>query len=158
MNRLIAISIAAALAAVPAAASLPTGAKAPMFSTQAAKAGKAFGFNLRSALAKGPVVLYLFWNGLSVKALVMLAWGVGVVSTVDQVLRPWLIGRDVPIPILFLVFSVLGGLVLYGPIGLFAGPVLVSLFMTALQIYREEYHAVDVPPARPAAPVPPMAS
>ena len=60
MNRLIAISIAAALAAVPAAASLPTGAKAPMFSTQAAKAGKAFGFNLRSALAKGPVVLYFY--------------------------------------------------------------------------------------------------
>ena len=60
MNRLIALSIAAALAAVPAVANLPVGTKAPMFSTQAAKAGKAFGFNLRSALAKGPVVLYFY--------------------------------------------------------------------------------------------------
>jgi predicted PurR-regulated permease PerM len=73
------------------------------------------------------------------------------------VLRPWLIGREVPIPILFLVFSVLGGLVLYGPIGLFVGPVLVSLFMTALQIYREEYHAGDTPSRPPAAASPPLA-
>ncbi|MBA5866361.1 MAG: AI-2E family transporter [Nitrospira sp. CR1.3] len=94
-----------------------------------------------TALVWGPVVLYLFWVGLSWKALVMLAWGVGVVSTVDQFLRPWLIGKDVQIPVLFLVFSVLGGLALYGLIGLFIGPVLVSLFMTALQIYREEYHS-----------------
>jgi predicted PurR-regulated permease PerM len=99
-----------------------------------------------TALVWGPVVLYLFWAGFSGKALVMLAWGVGVVSTVDQVLRPWLIGKDVQIPVLFLVFSVLGGLALYGPIGLFIGPVLVSLFMTALQIYREEYHAPGMPP------------
>jgi predicted PurR-regulated permease PerM len=107
-----------------------------------------------TALVWGPVIVYLFWNGLSVKALIMLAWGGGIVSTVDQVLRPWLIGRDVPIPVLFLVFSVLGGLVLYGPIGLFVGPVLVSLFLTALQIYREEYHGVDLPPpsTSPAAP------
>lgn len=66
--------------------------------------------------------------------------GVGVVSMVDQFLRPWLIGKEVQIPVLFLVFSVLGGLALYGLIGLFIGPVLVSLFITALQIYREEYH------------------
>lgn len=95
-----------------------------------------------TALVWGPVVLYLFWAGFSGKALVMLAWGVGVVSTVDQVLKPWLIGKDVQIPVLFLVFSVLGGLALYGPIGLFMGPVLVSLFVTALQIYREEYQNV----------------
>ena len=99
-----------------------------------------------TALVWGPVVLYLFWAGFSGKALVMLAWGVGVVSTVDQVLKPWLIGKDMQIPVLFLVFSVLGGLALYGPIGLFIGPVLVSLFVTALQIYREEYHAPGTPP------------
>jgi predicted PurR-regulated permease PerM len=99
-----------------------------------------------TALVWGPVVLYLFWAGFSGKALVMLAWGVGVVSTVDQVLKPWLIGKDVQIPVLFLVFSVLGGLALYGPIGLFIGPVLVSLFVTALQIYREEYQAPGTPP------------
>lgn len=49
-----------AIAASPAAANLAPGAKAPQFTVPAAKAGKAFGFNLRTALAKGPVVLYFY--------------------------------------------------------------------------------------------------
>ena len=60
MKKLAALFAAAALAAVPASAELPVGTKAPVFSTQAALAGKAFGFNLRTALAKGPVVLYFY--------------------------------------------------------------------------------------------------
>lgn len=50
----------AALLAAPASAELPIGAKAPLFATDAALAGKAFAFNLRTALAKGPVVLYFY--------------------------------------------------------------------------------------------------
>jgi thioredoxin-dependent peroxiredoxin len=50
----------AALLAAPASAELPLGAKAPLFATDAALAGKAFAFNLRAALAKGPVVLYFY--------------------------------------------------------------------------------------------------
>ncbi len=94
-----------------------------------------------TALVWGPVALYLLWAAPFWKAMVMLGWGVGVVSMVDQFLRPWLIGQEVQIPVLFLVFSVLGGLALYGLIGLFIGPVLVSLLITALHIYREEYHS-----------------
>ena len=60
MKKIALLAAAIALSAVPAAASLPVGAKAPLFSTQAAKAGEASGFNLRSALAKGPVVLYFY--------------------------------------------------------------------------------------------------
>ena len=64
-----------------------------------------------------------------------------------------MIGQAVQIPVLFLVFSVLGGLALYGLIGLFVGPVLVSLLMTAIQIYREEYHNAETDtPASPATP------
>ncbi len=91
-----------------------------------------------------PVALYLFWIGMTGKALAMLVWGIGVVSMVDQVLRPWLIGQDVQIPVLLLVLSVLGGLALYGLLGLFIGPILVSLLMTAVQIYREEYYLKQV--------------
>jgi peroxiredoxin len=43
-----------------AIADLPQGAKAPIFATQGAKAGKPFAFNLRAALRKGPVVLYFY--------------------------------------------------------------------------------------------------
>lgn len=101
-----------------------------------------------TALVWGPVTVYLAGIGSMGKALAMLGWGVGVVSTVDQFLRPWLIGKDVEMPVLLLVLSVLGGLALYGLLGLFVGPILVSLFMTAVQIYREEYcQAPSVPPA-----------
>lgn len=101
-----------------------------------------------TALVWGPVVLYLFWVGAVGKAVGMLVWGIGVVSMVDQFLRPWLIGQEVEIPVLLLVLSVLGGLALYGLLGLFVGPIIISLFMTAIQIYREEYHAPV--PASPA--------
>jgi predicted PurR-regulated permease PerM len=106
-----------------------------------------------TALVWGPVVLYFLSVGPLWKALAMLGWGIGVVSMIDQFLRPWLIGQAAQIPVLFLVFSVLGGLALYGLIGLFVGPVLVSLLMTIVQIYREEYHNTETaPPAGPATP------
>lgn len=107
-----------------------------------------------TGLVWGPVVIYFFWIGLTGKALAMLAWGIGVVSMVDQFLRPWLIGQDVQIPVLLLVLSVLGGLALYGILGIFIGPIMVSLLMTAVQIYREEYHlkqtAILVGPSTPS--------
>jgi predicted PurR-regulated permease PerM len=98
-----------------------------------------------TALVWGPVVLYLFWIGPAGKALIILARGIGVVSMVDQFLRPWLIGQDIQIPVLLLVLSVLGGLSLYGILEIFIGPVLVSLLMTAVQIYRDEYHKTASP-------------
>lgn len=60
MRKFVLAAALAAFAAVPAAAELPVGAEAPLFATQAAKGGKAFAFNLRAALAKGPVVLYFY--------------------------------------------------------------------------------------------------
>jgi thioredoxin-dependent peroxiredoxin len=56
----IAMLAALGLFATTASAELAQGTKAPAFTTQAALAGKAFGFNLKAALAKGPVVLYFY--------------------------------------------------------------------------------------------------
>jgi predicted PurR-regulated permease PerM len=104
-----------------------------------------------TAFIWGPVALYFLMVGSMGKALVLLAWGVGVVSTVDQFLRPWLIGQGVQMPVLFLVFSILGGLALYGLIGLFVGPILTSILMTVISIYREEYQIVHQPQVEPPA-------
>jgi predicted PurR-regulated permease PerM len=103
-------------------------------------------------LVWGSVVVYFLMAGPLWKALAMLGWGIGVVVMIDQFLRPWLIGQAAQIPVLFLVFSVLGGLALYGLIGLFVGPVLVSLLMTIVQIYREEYHNAEIAPPPSSAP------
>jgi peroxiredoxin len=53
-------SFAALIALAPAQSAIPVGAKAPVFSTDAALAGKAFHFSLAEALKKGPVVLYFY--------------------------------------------------------------------------------------------------
>ncbi|TAJ08441.1 MAG: AI-2E family transporter [Nitrospirae bacterium] len=92
-----------------------------------------------TALIWVPVVFYLWWVGPLWKALVMLAWGVGIVTTVDTVLKPWLIGQGAQIPVLFMFFSIVGGLTVYGIVGLFLGPIIVGLLHTAIHIYREEY-------------------
>ncbi len=92
-----------------------------------------------TALIWGPVTLYLFWAGPMWKGIAMLLWGAGVVTTVDNFLRPMLIGQDTKLPVLFLFFSILGGLGAYGLIGLFLGPILLAILITAIQIYREEY-------------------
>ena len=55
-----AAAVLAIAVAAPARAELAEGTKAPTFSTQAALAGKEFGFSLAAALAKGPVVLYFY--------------------------------------------------------------------------------------------------
>ena len=60
MRKIALFAALAALALAPAAAELPVGTKAPLFATKAALGGKAFAFNLRSALARGPVVLYFY--------------------------------------------------------------------------------------------------
>jgi peroxiredoxin Q/BCP len=65
MNKFAALAAAIVLTAASASAKLPLGAKAPAFATQAALGGKAFGFNLRTALAKGPVVLYFYPKAFS---------------------------------------------------------------------------------------------
>ena len=58
--RFVAAAIAALAITAPAQADLPEGAKAPVFTTKAAMAGKEFGFSLATALKQGPVVLYFY--------------------------------------------------------------------------------------------------
>jgi len=99
-----------------------------------------------TALIWGPVALYLFWTAPLWKAIAMLVWGAGVVTTVDNFLKPMLIGQGAKLPVIFLFFSILGGLNAYGLIGLFLGPILLAILLTAIQIYREEYLHEQISP------------
>lgn len=102
-----------------------------------------------TALIWVPVGMWLLWVGPTWKGVALLLWGAGVVSTVDQFLRPLLIGQEAKIPVFLLMFSVLGGLSVYGLIGVFIGPIVMALLLTALQIYRDEYSASAAPAAGP---------
>jgi len=86
-----------------------------------------------------PCVVYLAVAGLPIKAICLAVYGTLVVSTVDNVLRP-LVNGDAPrLPTLFLFFGMLGGVEAYGILGIFLGPVLLSIVVSFIQIYQDQY-------------------
>ena len=71
----------------------------------------------------------------------LLVFGILVSVLSDNVLKPALIGSQSRMPFLLMLFSILGGMRLYGFIGLFLGPILVTAFLTFWGIYRRDYKA-----------------
>lgn len=88
-------------------------------------------------VAYSAVSLWLFSQGQTIEAIGVLAWGVCVVSTADNVIRPLVISGATQIPFLLIMFGVLGGLASFGMIGLFIGPVILAVL---LAIWREWLH------------------
>jgi predicted PurR-regulated permease PerM len=85
-------------------------------------------------------------QGRYIAAGLLLAWGVAIVGSVDNVLRSWFLSGAVRIPFLLGFFGLLGGLAAFGAIGLFLGPVSVALVLT---LWREWAHGH--PAAAPGA-------
>ncbi|WP_447980027.1 AI-2E family transporter [Candidatus Nitrospira bockiana] len=113
-------------------------------------------------LVWGPVSAYLFVTAPMWKAAVMLAVGGLLVGLMDNVLQPLLVGTGARLPLLLLFFASIGGLAYFGFIGLFLGPILLAIALTAFQIYEEDYQEpatrdetrpepVSRPPRRAAA-------
>lgn len=93
-----------------------------------------------TALVWVPVAGYLFVAGPIWKGIAMVTWGsLVVVGLVDNVVKPLVIGHGTQLPTLFLFFSIVGGLAAYGFIGMFLGPILLAVLLTAIHIYEEEY-------------------
>ncbi len=87
-----------------------------------------------------PAALYLgFVQGPIWKGLAMFLWGLLIVGSIDNFLKPILIGNRLRLPVLFLFFSILGGLRLFGIIGLILGPVLLALLVALLDLYTKDY-------------------
>lgn len=88
-----------------------------------------------------PVLLvacgWLWWSGETGWALGLLAWSV-VVGTLDNVLRPALIRRGADLPLLLIFAGVIGGLMGFGLVGIFAGPVLLAVTYTLLKAWLAE--------------------
>lgn len=99
-------------------------------------------------VAYGAVSLWLFSQGQTVEAIGVMAWGVCVVSTADNVIRPLVISGATQIPFLLIMFGVLGGLASFGLVGLFIGPVILAIL---LAIWREWLHETLEPEPMPKA-------
>jgi predicted PurR-regulated permease PerM len=94
-----------------------------------------------------PAAIYLWVIGESVRATILVVYGTFAIGAVDNFVRPLLIGGAARLPTLFLFFGMLGGLQVYGFLGIFLGPVLLAIVMAFVDIYREEYAGpADEPP------------
>ena len=65
-----------------------------------------------------------------------------VVGSLDNILRPRLVGKDTQLPELLIFFGTLGGLVLFGVLGIIIGPIVAALFVTIWEIYGEVFKDV----------------
>ena len=92
-----------------------------------------------ATLIWAPAVIYLLLSGKTIAGICLLIYCAGVVGTIDNFLRPMLVGRDSEMPDLLILLSTLGGLALFGASGLVLGPILAALFMTVLAIYSRVF-------------------
>lgn len=88
-----------------------------------------------AALVWIPAVIYLFIIGEAGWAIGLAIWCGLVVGTVDNVLRPRLVGKDTKMSDLLILLSTLGGIVLFGVLGFIVGPIVAALFVTIWDIY-----------------------
>ncbi|TGD45773.1 hypothetical protein C9F10_07975, partial [Salmonella enterica subsp. enterica serovar Poona] len=73
-----------------------------------------------------PAIIWLYWPGDTTWGTVLLVWS-AVVGTLDNVIRPVLIRMGADLPLLLILSGVIGGLIAFGMIGLFIGPVLLAV-------------------------------
>lgn len=86
-----------------------------------------------------PAVIILAVSGEYLKALGLLAFCALLVGSVDNVLRPWVVGRDIQLHELLIFFGTLGGISMFGLLGFIVGPIIAALFVTIWQIYAENF-------------------
>ena len=90
-----------------------------------------------------PVGLYLIFTGSIYTGIAVLVLGGLVVSSIDNFLKPMIIGGRVKLSTLFLVLTIFGSLSVFGFTGIILGPVLLAIFMSFIEIYKTEY--LEVP-------------
>ena len=111
------------------------------FTLTAAAMIPAFG----SFLVWGPIALYLGLTGHWGKAALLVLWGGFIVSTIDNILYPILIGSHLRAHTATILLSVLGGIAFFGPIGIILGPVLFTVATDLLEIWHKRTAQVSRP-------------
>jgi predicted PurR-regulated permease PerM len=86
-----------------------------------------------------PSAIWLFTQDHYLAGFGLALYGTCVISTVDNLIKPLIIGEGTKIPVFLLFFTILGGLRVYGFLGIFLGPIILALGMAFLSIYRDVY-------------------
>jgi len=85
-----------------------------------------------------PIAIWVLITGRTGWGIFLLVWGGGVVSTVDNFLRPVFIGRGLRMHMLLVFFGTLGGMIAFGLIGLFTGPLVITFFLFLIEIAKRD--------------------
>lgn len=93
---------------------------------------------LGTSIVAIPAIIYLFLSGMQIQAIGLLIWSIVLVGTIDEIIRPYIISKDTAVPPLFILFSILGGISLIGPVGILIGPLIISFLYSLVSIYRKE--------------------
>jgi predicted PurR-regulated permease PerM len=87
------------------------------------------------------LAVLLFLGGHTTSALLLAAWGIVLVGFSDNLVKPLLMRGRMEIPGAVIFFALLGGLSMFGPVGLVAGPLSLSFFLTVVRLCRRELRA-----------------
>ena len=87
-----------------------------------------------------PAAIVLAFSGAYIKAIILISFGTIVVSQIDNFLRPWLISGRTHLHPLLMLFSILGGIQVFGFLGLVLGPVVAAVFIGVFDLYRQSLH------------------
>jgi predicted PurR-regulated permease PerM len=98
-----------------------------------------------TALFWVPGAIYLLLAGKTVKGIFLLVWGMLVVGSADNVIRPLLIGGKADLPFSLMALGVIGGFAAFGLVGVVIGPVLLSLFLVFFEMYKAREIAIPGP-------------
>ena len=93
-----------------------------------------------------PAVVWVYWSGDSAWGTFLLVWTL-VVGTMDNFLRPLLIKKGADLPLLLIFAGVIGGLITFGVVGIFVGPVVLAVAYTLLDAWVEDDSGRALPPA-----------
>lgn len=86
-------------------------------------------------LVWGGATVWLFYEGRMGWAIFMALWGLLAISTIDNVVKPYLISRSSDLPLLLIVLGVFGGVIAFGFIGLFIGPPVLAIGVALVRLW-----------------------
>ena len=86
-----------------------------------------------------PAAIYLALTGAYVKTIILVVWGILVIGSIDNFLSPRLVGRRARLHELLIFFAVLGGLEVFGVLGVVLGPVVVAITLALIEMLRQAH-------------------
>ncbi|MBM4287962.1 MAG: AI-2E family transporter [Deltaproteobacteria bacterium] len=90
-----------------------------------------------AALIWFPGALFLFFQGHTWHALGLVFWGVVVIGSIDNLVKPYLMKGARYTPVVFILFAIMGGIAYFGTVGFILGPLILSFLLSVLSIYQK---------------------